>query len=291
MRLSLLAVISFAALAPSLAYAWGNEGHKIVAAIAESELTPDVKAKVEALLAADTSNLTAHDMESEATWADAYREDGHRETAPWHYVDVELDHPNLEQACFGYPKLIGPASQGPQNDCVVDKIEEFEAELADPATPEPERILALKYLLHFVGDLHQPLHASDNHDRGGNCDKVMANHARNLHGYWDTTVVEMMGYDPNAVATKLEAQITPADQAAWSTGDAKTWAFDTFKVGKTVAYTLNTPATCEDGGGEISLSPDYQARTKAAAEVQLEKAGVRLAAVLNQALGTTAPPV
>ena len=290
MRLSLLAVISIAAFTPSLARAWGNEGHKIIAAIAESELKPEVKAKVDALLAADTSNLTAHDIESEATWADAYRADGHRETAPWHYVDVELDHPSLEQACFGYPKLTGPASLGPENDCVVDKIEEFAAELADPAAPEPERILALKYLLHFVGDLHQPLHGSDNHDRGGNCDKVAANHARNLHAYWDTTVVEMLGYDPNAVAAKLEPQITPEQQAAWSKGDAKTWALDTFLVGKNVAYTLNTPATCEDGGGAMSLPPDYQARAKAAAEVQLEKAGVRLAAVLNKALGASPSP-
>ena len=284
MRLSLLAVFGLAAFAPSLAQAWGVEGHRIVAAIAERELKPEVKARVEALLADDTSRMTGHDMESEATWADAYREDGHPETAPWHYLDVELDHPNLDHACSGFPKLTGPASRGPQTDCVVDKIEQFKAELADLTTPEPERVLALKYLLHFVGDLHQPLHASDNHDREGDCDKVMANHARTLHAYWDTTVVEMLGYNADAVAAQLETQITPADRSAWSKGDARTWALDSFLVGRRTAYTLNTPATCEDGGGAMSLPPDYQAKARTAAEIQLEKAGVRLAAVLNSAL-------
>ena len=67
---------------------------------------------------------------------------------------------------------MGPASAGSAQDCVVDKIDEFEAELASPSTAPAERLLALKYLLHFIGDLHQPLHASDNEDRGGNCVRI-----------------------------------------------------------------------------------------------------------------------
>ena len=84
-------------------------------------------------------------------------------------MDVELGQPDLVAACFGHPALpLGiPASKGPPQACVVDKINQFSAELGDPATAYSEQLVALKFLLHFVGDLHQPLHASDDHDSGG----------------------------------------------------------------------------------------------------------------------------
>ena len=130
MRLSALAC-GFLLLSPGLAYAWGNEGHQIIATIAMDELTPAVRAKVGAMLAADTSSLTAHDIASEATWADAYRGAGHRETAAWHFVDDEIDHaPDMKAACFGFPTPDQPPSSGPAQDCVVDKIEEFRGLMA-----------------------------------------------------------------------------------------------------------------------------------------------------------------
>ena len=91
MRLSTLAC-SLLLLSPGFAHAWDNEGHEIIATIARDQLTPVVRAKVDALLAADTDNLTAHDMAAEAIWADAFRSAGHRETAAWHFVDDEIDH-------------------------------------------------------------------------------------------------------------------------------------------------------------------------------------------------------
>ena len=168
MRTAITAAIIALLLAPSPAFAWGYEGHEIIATIARAELTPAVRAKVDAILAGDPDTLTGPDMVSRATWADAWRSAGHRETAQWHFVDTELDGPDLKAACFGYPAARNPASAGPATDCVVDKIREFTSELASPTTVPAERLLALKYLLHFVGDVHQPLHASDNHDRGGN---------------------------------------------------------------------------------------------------------------------------
>jgi hypothetical protein len=110
---------------PAPAFAWGYEGHEVIAAIARSYLTPDVKAKADAILATDTADtLTAPDMVSRSTWADAYRNQN-RNTAAWHFVDIELDHPDLDAACFNHPSLNGaPASQGPASDCVVDKIDE-----------------------------------------------------------------------------------------------------------------------------------------------------------------------
>ena len=273
---------------PVPALAWGFEGHQIIANIARTRLTPAVRAKVDALLATDTDPLTVHDMAAEATWADAYRGAGHRETALWHFVDQEIDRPDLASACFGRPGLNGAAaSAGPANDCVVDKIDEFAAELADPATPPAERLMALKFVLHFVGDVHQPLHASDHQDRGGNCVRIALGGPRtsNLHAFWDTGVLEPLGSDPAAAAALLASRITPAQAAAWSGGTAADWAQESLGEAKAVAYTLNTPAGCSQDVAPISPPAAYVASAQAAADLQLEKAGVRLAWLLNRVLG------
>jgi hypothetical protein len=272
---------------PAPAFAWGFEGHEVIAAIARSYLTPDVKAKADAILATDTADtLTAPDMVSRSTWADAYRNQN-RNTAAWHFVDIELDHPDLDAACFNHPSLNGaPASQGPASDCVVDKIDEFAAELKDPATTSGERALALKFLLHFVGDVHQPLHAADNHDRGGNCVQVSLGGVRtvNLHSFWDTVVINDLGSDPNAVAAALEAKITPSDERAWRMGRPSQWAMESYQVARKVAYALPTTPGCGTGAAPIALPETYEKAADRAAAVQLEKAGVRLAWVLNLAL-------
>ena len=279
-----LVVLGFSLSAPALA--WGFEGHEVVALIARAQLTPAVRAKVDAILATDADTLTQPDMTSRATWADAWRSHGHRETAQWHFVDIELDGPDLKAACFGYPAPDQPASAGPADDCVVDKVREFSTELATQGTAPAERLLALKYLLHFVGDLHQPLHASDNHDRGGNCVLVSLGGQRtvNLHSYWDTAVVEAIGTDPATVAQQLGARITPVQRAAWSVGDPAAWAQEAFGVARDVAYTFHSPAGCDRDAAPIALPDGYEARAKAAAATQLERAGVRLAVVLNRAL-------
>lgn len=110
-----------------------------------------------------------------------------------------------------------PASSGPAEDCVVDKIEQFEAELSNPKTAAPEKVVALQFLLHFVGDLHQPLHASDDRNRGGNSKTVQSSDlgSGNLHGFWDTQLVQALGPDPHAVSAKLIASISPVEKAAW----------------------------------------------------------------------------
>ena len=109
--------------------------------------------------ATDTDSLTAHDIASAATWADKFRDSNtngaRQKTRQWHFVDIELIAPDLDQACFNHPALPPGtvASNGPADDCVVDKIEEFAAELANPATDLEEQVVALKFLLHFVGVL------------------------------------------------------------------------------------------------------------------------------------------
>ena len=269
--------------------AWGDEGHKVVALVAQSFFDPNVKKRVNALLAADTDPLTAHDIASAATWADKFRDadrgDSRARTRQWHFVDIEITAPNIDEACFNHPTIPNGtvASDGPADDCVVDKIQQFAAELADPATDAEERVAALKFVLHFVGDVHQPLHSSDDHDRGGNAKRVSAGGfaAGNLHHFWDTEFVEQLGADPETIASDLIGHITKAQQTQWQAGGPADWAKETFGVAKTDAYGQLPPAGSK---GSFRLSDEYITTAANDAAEQLSKAGVRLAMILNQAL-------
>jgi hypothetical protein len=287
MRSKLLAValLAIAAL-PASAQAWGREGHAVVAQIARGYLTPKAAAAVDALLAADTDALTPRDLGARASWADAWRKD-HRETTEWHFVDIELDHPDLEAACFGFPASAAPASAGPAKDCVVGRLQAFRKELADPNTDPAERLLAFKFVLHFVGDLHQPLHAADNQDRGGNCVPLALGGPRtvNLHSYWDSLAVEAIEPDAAKLASKLAAEITKADRKAWEKGDARTWAMESFALARSSVYTIGSQQGCASDTAPIALPAGYDAAAQAAVALQLKKAGVRLALELNRALG------
>jgi hypothetical protein len=288
MKRHLASIVSAALLVVAgPAAAWGDLGHEVTALIAYRHLTPTARARLDKMLASDTDPLTAPDFASRATWADKYR-NSHRETAAWHFVDIEIDHPDLAAACFGFPKLAPgqPASHGAADDCVVDKIKQFSAELRDPATPAPERLLALRFLIHFVGDLHQPLHAADHQDRGGNCIGLNppADGEKNLHAFWDTGAVEALGPSARAIAGELNKRISARDVRTWSKGDETVWAQESFKLAKTDSYRLPSLPTCA-APGSVALTPAYKAQARKAAAVQLGKAGVRLAAMLNRALG------
>lgn len=284
---ALLLALVLAGVSAGQALAWGFEGHQVIAMIARGYLTPPVRAAVDRMLAADTDTLTAHDMAAEATWADRYRGAGHPETGDWHFVDIEIDHPDLKAACFSFPSSGPLASKGPADDCVVDKLQAFIRELRDPATSDGERLLALKYVLHLAGDIHQPLHAADNHDRGGNCVLLALGGSRtvNLHSYWDTSVVQALGSDPEALAQTLAQGVTPAQMRDWAKGDAKAWAMETYQLGRDVAYSLHSAPGCDRDRTPLSLPPGYDTAAQATARLQLQKAGVRLAQVLNDALG------
>ena len=284
MALALNAMLSVPALA------WGDEGHEVIALIAQSHLDPAVQKKVRALLAADTDDLTTHDIAAASIWPDKLRslddDSARKRTRLWHFVDIEIAAPDLNHACFGHPSLPAGtlASNGPAHACVVDKIEQFAAELASSATPPEEQIVALKFLLHFVGDLHQPLHAADDHDRGGNDERVSAPGIKggNLHHFWDTAFVRQLGPNVARIAADLNGQITERDVQAWSKGSPSDWAMESFKVAKEDAYgRLPEPNT----RGTYHLSEDYIAMATHDVASQLSKAGVRLAVLLNKTLG------
>jgi len=279
--------IGVIAASPLPAFAWGNEGHEVVALVAQSFLDPPVRKRVEALLAADTDSRTAHDIASEATWADAIKNDSDlkRRTSQWHFVDIEISVPNVDQACFNRPPIPAGsvAFNGPANDCIIDKIDQFAAELHNPATDPEERVIALKFLLHFVGDLHQPLHAADDHDRGGNEKRVLAAQMQpgNLHHYWDTEFVVALGPDQRRVAADLIEGISDAQEKEWAKGTPADWAQETFAIARDHAYG-ELPAP--DSQGRYHLADNYLEMAAEVVPAQLSKAGVRLAFILNAAL-------
>lgn len=278
-------------LGADTAAAWGDEGHQVIGLIAEHYLTPETQIRVGALLEGDTSGLVPRDIAHEATWADKYRDsdrDSTRErylgTRDWHFVDLEIEGADLRAACHGRPPLPPDtlASRGPAEDCVVDKIEQFSAELANPCTDEGERRLALEFLLHLVGDVHQPLHAGDDHDQGGNSKKVGAPGMRreNLHYEWDVEFVRRLGPDASEVAATLVGRISPADRARWEAGSATDWAMESYEVARAHAYGLLPPPS---GEGHRLTDAYIDDATRVTAE-QLAKAGVRLAWLLNRDL-------
>ena len=165
---------------------------------------------------------------------------------------------------------------------MVDKIEQFSAELANPCTDEGERRLALEFLLHLVGDVHQPLHAGDDHDQGGNSKKVGAPGMRreNLHYEWDVEFVRRLGPDASEVAATLVGRISPADRARWEAGSATDWAMESYEVARAHAYGLLPPPS---GEGHRLTDAYIDDATRVTAE-QLAKAGVRLAWLLNRDL-------
>ena len=166
---------------------------------------------------------------------------------------------------------------------MVDKVDQFAADLADPSVAPEERVQALQFLLHFVGDMHQPLHAADDHDQGGNAKKVSASGLRagNLHHYWDTEFVQALGSDPAAAAATLIEQISPEEQASWEAGHPTAWALEAFDVARTTAYGALPKSS---SSGSYKLSARYVRAAEAAVALQLQRAGVRLAKVLNTAL-------
>lgn len=275
------------------AKAWGDEGHQIIALIAYQHLTPQVRNRVDGILRHDHDRLTEPDIASRATWADRYRDSDRassRErytlTREWHFVDIELDDPDLKQACFGHPSPAKPASAGPEKACVVDRIDAFAAELKSLPVSDPERTIAFRFLLHLVGDVHQPLHAADNHDRGGNDVLVLFGRhrvGRPLHAYWDVDVVVDKEQDVAALATSLNSRFGSRCQG-WMRGKPRDWAMESFTIAKTVVYALDPPVQDSNDKPAHPLSDAYQAKARAVAAEQLAKAGCRLAMVLNQAL-------
>lgn len=250
---------------PTLSLGWGDKGHKTVAEIAYGFLSDDAREQVDRLLGGRNEFIDA------AVWADKVRFN-RPETANWHFVDIPI----------GSSGLYDPARDCANNDCAVARITEFSGKMADKQLTKGVRAEALKWVIHFVGDLHQPLHAANDNDRGGNEVWVRIQGKTNkLHSWWDTGLVDELGDSPSAIAESLASGISDKEMKDWSSGSPQAWAQESWKVANDFIYKksrgVNTKQT------PILLPDSYVDDATPIISERLEMAGVRLAWVINQA--------
>ncbi|MBY0412252.1 MAG: S1/P1 nuclease [Burkholderiaceae bacterium] len=251
----------------SAANAWGVQGHQVVAAIAQARLSPAAQQEVTRLLALEPGAT----LESVASWADQQRSP---ETAAWHYVN--------------FPR--GTCVYAAQRDClgggcVVDAIEQQAAVLRS-ARPDTERLVALKYLVHWVADVHQPLHAGHAEDRGGNRYQVQAfGQGSNLHAVWDSALLQALNEDTPVLAARLARQslrASPVRAAAWTLPASSAQGWGAAQVAAESCAVLATPGFYPlDRQVEAAYLREFQP----VLESRLALAGARLADVLNRLVG------
>jgi len=246
------------------AQAWGPLGHRLVARLAEDDLSPQTRAAIAQLLQGEADPSLA----GIATWADNLRGSDPglgRRSASWHYVNIG------ESGC-----VYEAARDCPRGNCVVAAIEAQTRILADPRNSRERRLNALKFVVHFVGDVHQPLHAGHAHDRGGNDYQVnFRARGSNLHAFWDSGLLNAKGLDEDAWLARLRQLPAPPAHSPVPVGAAQAWAEQSCRI---------TLAPGFYPQGHV-LDEAYVARHAGTIEQQLRDGGARLAAVLNGALG------
>jgi hypothetical protein len=258
----------------------------LVATIAQTELKPRARAECDRLLAIGGDARNA-DFVTTSPWADDIRGQ-RRETGPWHYIDYYFRSDNK------------PAINKPDAENVVWAIQKFSAILKDRAKPDAERSEALRFLIHFVGDIHQPLHATSREtddrpkgDQGGNAFRIVAPAAfsgmsrppRNLHAFWDFGGGLFHG-EPrplsadsrariDALASSLVKQYPQRSLRAARDLNPEHWAQESFELAKTVVYNLQENTTPTDA---------YVKQAQAVSGQRITLAGYRLARLLNELL-------
>jgi hypothetical protein len=316
--LLLTGILSLLTLTAPSADAWGCKGHQTVALIAEMHLTPEARQLVQKLLSDNPidpklkrwcGNATTDVMVDASTWPDDVRNE--RNNGPWHYIDIPRGKQkgSLDEYC---------GAQG----CVTRAIEEQRAILKDTSADPVKRAEAIRYLIHFVGDMHQPLHATNNADNGGNCVAVKYLHhdplpnpahperedySPNLHQIWDTEIVErdMEVSNPHRYADELDERFH-AESAAWESAGihVDNWAWESHDRAETAVYgafsqkiaiepDLKLKSCAENNHVgkrmfdlHLVASEAYQSSAAKTAETALAEAGVRLAMILNDAAKT-----
>jgi nuclease S1 len=274
-----LAALASVAALPQQAQAWSAEGHRIVCEIAWERLTPQARWFVTGLLRDEADPVFARTC----AWADEVRSTTHTHTAAYHYINIPAgaDGVDLTRDCGD-----------PERRCVTWAIRHYALRLIDSSLPHGERNEALKFLSHFVGDLHQPLHAGRPEDLGGN--RVFVNffgdagrpdRPLNLHSVWDGAILRRGGHSWPESASRLNKQIEPQDVQKWEELDLIGWTNESFCIADEFAYG-RLPAGNLIGNAYFRPALGYS-------ESRLQMAGVRLAYLLNQAAaGTlTMPPL
>lgn len=294
--LTLLAVFPLTTVS---AFGWGCEGHQMIALIARAHLTPQASLAVDKLLRENpidpALNRFCKDrgsdlMADSATWADDARTI--EKTGDWHFIDIPLAVHGVGEDAM---KWCGDG-------CIVGAIDHEWALLRDRSQPAAVRARALRYLIHLVGDLAQPLHAADNHDRGGNCTQIRffsEEKPENLHAIWDYKIIAR---DLETIKTTRAEYARGLDERfSESKIDIPAWAWESHALASEVAYgdlkppipiasatagTADQAACAADraavGALHVWIDDEYVNRALPVIRTQLAKAGYRLAALLNQ---------
>lgn len=246
---------------PLAAHAWGPLGHRLVAELAERQLDPAIAPELRRLL--DESGASS--LAEIANWADDVREglngdELSRRTRRMHFVNFADSRCRFEAARICV-----------DGQCAVAAIASFAKVLADRSKPDNERAQALRFLVHFVGDVHQPLHASYRPDRGGNLFQVRyQGKGTNLHATWDSRVLGSLRIGWQRHARRLGERTVAAGPLL-----PQAWAEQSCRISR------------DDGVYPLGRTIDagYLERMRPIAELQVQRAAARLAALLNQALG------
>ena len=286
MRTRLLRVATgllLAGAAATTVHAWGVQGHRLVGRIAANHLSPTARNNVAWLLGRES-------LADVSSWADGYLI-GNYQTSYWHYVNIPPDATSYDRDrdCPRQPGIAAGSRLDVWRDCAVDRILYNEQRLADPKLDRADRAIALKFLVHFVGDLHQPFHALGV-ERGGNGILVSVfgspacrgstgdSFPCNLHGVWDVSLIAHRQLSDQQYLAELERLIK---QRRWTTADPGTpadWAMQSHALGKAALV-----------GPKTNIDEAYYKAQISVIDDRLALAGLRLAALLNRSLATLPP--
>ena len=271
-------LIALALLVPTPALAWWEYGHETVAKIALAKASPKTLFGIARLLrhapelATPTCRLRS--LEDASVWPDCIKglKDRFSYAFSWHYQNVDVCKPfDLKTACK-------------DGHCVSAQIERNARLLADKTQPPRERLMALAFLTHFVGDLHMPLHAGDRGDLGGNQVKatygIYAGSRLNLHSVWDGYLAERAISTPPGGAEGLLGEAAVGMEA----GSVEDWSRESWQVSRDVAYTTALGDPCGAKPERAVLDDAKIATLIAPTRLQVLRGGVRLGRMLNEAL-------
>ena len=242
------------------AFCWGLLGHRVIAEIAQQHLSKKAKKELKKIIGRETlawwSNWPDF-IKSDSTWNHA---------SPWHYVDLP-GHMQKEQFITEMKNMTRKN--------LYTQIQAMQAQLKDKSLPVEQRRIALSFLIHFVGDLHQPLHVGRDEDDGGN--KIVVywfGEKTNLHSVWDTYFIKSQEYSYTEYANLLNIA-TPEQVKAWQSSSLEDWFYESHALSDTIY---------DSAPNEAKLSYKYNFQYQKMLNEQLLKGGVRLAKLLNEAL-------
>ena len=282
-----LVLVLLLALAPMPAFAWWEYGHETVATIAWLNVSPRTRAGIDRLLRQsrllDTPTCPARTIEQASVWPDCIKTLGERFSyaAAWHYQNVNVCQP------------FDQASACRDGNCVSAQIERNLRLLADRRLPARERLFALAFVVHLVGDLHQPLHAGDRGDLGGN--RVAASYGRiagrtNLHAIWDGYLADRGISNPPGGPRGILSELGAADKTAMRQGSVTDWARESWRASLDYAYGAILVDPCGRLPAERPVvTEDMTRRLVPIVRRQVARGGLRLARLLDEAIAPDSP--